>query len=158
MKKKILVGMMLCTMGLTSLTGCGNKEVAKNDTNWNAAADAYRKDDTKSSTDSNEVENSNTDVTSDSTSDLTVDNSSSSSENDTPVQQIRNLMKSDEYIDARNENDKRALIKEKLDEMVDNGDIIDCGEYDTKSHSITFDIAGGKRYIVNVTAGTVKSE
>lgn len=151
MKKKILIGVMLCAVGLAGLTGCGNKQTAKNDTNWNAAADAYRKDDAQSSVDDNEVVD-------DSASGLDADNSSNASENDTPVQQIRNLMKSDEYIDARSENDKRALIEEKLDEMADSGDILDCGEYDVKSHSITFDTSDGNRYIVNVTASTVKSE
>ena len=150
MKKKILVGMLLCTIGLTGLTGCGSKEPVKDDTNWNAAADAYRKDD-KSSIDSNEVVAEDDIDTSDSGSE------SSSSQNSTPVQQIRDLLKSDEYVDARNENDKRALVEEKLDEMMDNGDIIDCGEYDTKLHSITFDVTG-TRYVIDVTAGTIKSE
>lgn len=145
MKKKLMLGMLVGCMTVGMLTGCGSKP-AENNTNWNAAADEYRDDkdtdnNTKAATDSSSVNKS--------------DSSSSDSSESSVLSEIRKFMQTEDY-QLADDDDKRDMLEEKIDDMQSEGKITDVyDDYDTESNGVRF-LIGPKGYIATLS-GQVKS-
>lgn len=143
MKKKLMLGLLVGCMAVGMLTGCGSKP-AENNTNWNAAADEYRNNDTdertEASVDDSSVNKSN--------------NSSSDSLESSVLSEIRKFMQTEDY-QLADDGDKRDMLEEKIDDMQSDGKITDVYGYDTEANGVGF-LIGSKGYIA-ILSGQVKS-
>lgn len=143
MKKKFMLGMLVGCMAAGMLTGCGSKP-AENNTNWNAAADEYRNNDTdertEASVDDSSVNKSN--------------NSSSDSSESRVLSEIRKFMQTEDY-QLADDGDKRDMLEEKIGDMQSEGKILDVYGYDTEANGVGF-LIGSKGYIATLS-GQVKS-
>lgn len=143
MKKKLMLGMLVGCMAVGMLTGCGSKP-AENNTNWNAAADEYRNNDTdertEASVDDSSVNKSN--------------NSSSDSLESSVLSEIRKFMQTEDY-QLADDGDKRDMLEEKIGDMQSEGKITDVYDYDTEFNGVRF-LIGFKGYIATLS-GQVKS-
>lgn len=143
MRKKFMLGMLVGCMAAGMLTGCGSKP-AENNTNWNAAADEYRNNDTdertEASVDDSSVNKSN--------------NSSSDSSESSVLSEIRKFMQTEDY-QLADDGDKRDMLEEKIGDMQSEGKILDVYGYDTEANGVGF-LIGSKGYIATLS-GQVKS-
>ena len=143
MRKKFMLGMLVGCMAAGMLTGCGSKP-AENNTNWNAAADEYRNNDTdertEASVDDSSVNKSN--------------NSSSDSSESSVLSEIRKFMQTEDY-QLADDGDKRDMLEEKIGDMQSEGKILDVYGYDTEAKAVGF-LIGSKGYIATLS-GQVKS-
>ena len=143
MRKKFMLGMLVGCMAAGMLTGCGSKP-AENNTNWNAAADEYRNNDTdertEASVDDSSVNKSN--------------NSSSDSSESSVLSEIRKFMQTEDY-QLADDGDKRDMLEEKIGDMQSEGKILDVYGYDTEAKGVGF-LIGSKGYIATLS-GQVKS-
>lgn len=143
MKKKLMLGLLVGCMAVGMLTGCGSKP-AENNTNWNAAADEYRNNDTdertEASVDDSSVNKSN--------------NSSSDSLESSVLSEIRKFMQTEDY-QLADDGDKRDMLEEKIGDMQSEGKILDVYGYDKKANGVGF-LIGPKGYVATLS-GQVKS-
>lgn len=143
MKKKFMLGMLVGCMAAGMLTGCGSKP-AENNTNWNAAADEYRNNDT----------DERTEVSADSSSVNKSDSSSSDSSESSVLSEIRKFMQTEDY-QLADDGDKRDMLEEKIGDMQSEGKILDVYGYDNEANGVGF-LIGSKGYIATLS-GQVKS-
>ena len=143
MKKRLMLGLLVGCVAVGMLTGCGSKP-AENNTNWNAAADEYRNNDTdertEASVDDSSVNKSN--------------NSSSDSLESSVLSEIRKFMQTEDY-QLADDGDKRDMLEEKIGDMQSEGKILDVYGYDTEANGVGF-LIGSKGYIATLS-GQVKS-
>lgn len=143
MKKKFMLGMLVGCMAAGMLTGCGSKP-AENNTNWNAAADEYRNNDTDERTEAS-VDDSSVNKS---------DSSSSDSSESRVLSEIRKFMQTEDY-QLADDGDKRDMLEEKIGDMQSEGKILDVYGYDTEANGVGF-LIGSKGYIATLS-GQVKS-
>lgn len=143
MKKKFMLGLLVGCVAAGMLTGCGSKP-AENNTNWNAAADEYRNNDTdertEASVDDSSVNKSN--------------NSSSDSSESSVLSEIRKFMQTEDY-QLADDGDKRDMLEEKIGDMQSEGKILDVYGYDIEANGVGF-LIGPKGYVATLS-GQVKS-
>lgn len=143
MRKKFMLGMLVGCMAAGMLTGCGSKP-AENNTNWNAAADEYRNNDTDERTEA-PVDDSSVNK---------FNNSSSDSSESSVLSEIRKFMQTEDY-QLADDGDKRDMLEEKIGDMQSEGKILDVYGYDTEANGVGF-LIGSKGYIATLS-GQVKS-